>query len=345
MSEAATSTPVTLITGFLGSGKTTLLNSLLANPEMGETAVLVNEFGEVGLDHLLVREISEDVVLLSSGCICCTVQGELVNSLRELFIRRLAGEIPDFTRVVIETTGLADPAPIIGTLVRDPLFKDCYRLDGIVTTVDAVHGSGQLDDHMEAVKQAALADRIVLTKSDIAQGEAIVALRARLRGLNPAAPILAAEHGDISPDALLNAGLFDARTKTPQVHDWLNEDAYPTDGHDHDHGLDPNVNRHDDHISSFCLTLETPLQWNRFRPWLGKLLQAEGEKLLRIKGILNVEGKEAPLALHCVQHIYYPPVTLPAWPGDDHCSRLVFITRYLGREKIESDLRELQEIR
>ncbi len=347
MSEAATSTPVTIITGFLGSGKTTLLNSLLGDPEMGETAVLINEFGEIGLDHLLVREISEDVVVLSSGCICCTVQGELVDSLRDLFIRRLAREIPDFTRVVIETTGLADPAPIIGTLVRDPLFKDCYRLDGIVTTVDAAHGEGQLDSHMEAVKQAAIADRIVLTKSDIAQAETIDALQARLRNLNPAAPILAAEHGNIAPDALLNAGLFDALTKTPQVQDWLNEDAYPGDGHDHDHGHNhrPNVNRHDDHISSFCLTLDVPLQWNRFRPWLGRLLQAEGEKLLRIKGILNVEGKDAPQVLHCVQHTYYPPVALPAWPGDDHRSRLVFITRDLGRDEIEADLQKLQETR
>jgi G3E family GTPase len=336
MSELGSATPVTILTGFLGSGKTTLLNRLLSKPGMADTAVLINEFGEVGLDHLLVQEITEGVVLLSSGCICCTVQGELVDSLRDLYLFRLQGEVPKFERVVIETTGLADPAPIIAALVRDVLFKDWYRLEGIVTTVDAVNGVAHLDAHEEAVKQAAVADRIVLTKRDIAGGEDIAKLRQRLNRLNPA-PVLEAVHGELDPDELFNVGLFDARTKSPDVRRWLNAEAHGDGGRDHDHGA-PDVNRHDDSISTFCLSLEDPVDWRDFTKWLDGLLAEHGADLLRIKGIVNTQDGGKPLIIHCVQHIRHAPAYLPGWPDGDRRSRIVFITRDVTRAQVEATM-------
>ncbi|MCP5372769.1 MAG: GTP-binding protein [Hyphomicrobiales bacterium] len=346
-SEAAAAIPVTVLTGFLGSGKTTLLNALLARADMGETAVLVNEFGEVGLDHLLVREAGEDVVVLNSGCVCCSIRGDLVEALRGLFRQRVMGEVPEFRRVVVETTGLADPAPIIHTLMTDLMLAHRFRLDGIVTTVDAALGAGQLDDHPEAVKQAAVADRIVLTKTDMADPAASRELQDRLRALNPAAPIIAAVMGDVAPDRLFDAGLFDAAHKSPDVARWLNEEAYRDrdhghdhehdHGHDHgdDHGHPADVNRHDDHIASFCLTFERPLPWDSFAHCLDILLATKGRDLLRVKGILNVEGEDGPVVVHGVQHVFHPPVALPAWPAGPRTSRIVFITRDLGRAAVE----------
>ena len=198
-----TAIAVSVITGFLGSGKTTLLNYLLQHPEIDETAVLINEFGEIGLDHLLVEKLDDEVLLLSSGCICCTVQGELVDSLKGLYLKRLAGQLPPFKRVVIETTGLADPIPIITCLMKDPLFKHAYRLESLVTTVDAVYGEGQLDMHPEAVRQAAVSDKIVITKTDLADPSAVAALRERLNSFNPGAWITTAINGQVTPNELL----------------------------------------------------------------------------------------------------------------------------------------------
>ncbi len=323
--------PLSVITGFLGSGKTTLLNRLLAHPDMGETAVLINEFGEVALDHLLVRQVSEDVVLLSSGCLCCSVRGDLVDALRDLFLKRVHGEVPEFRRAVIETTGLADPAPIIHTLMTDPLIGARYRLDGIVTTIDAVFGAGQLSAHAEAVKQAAVADRLVLSKTDIATTAAIAELRRRLRSLNPGAPMVLSADGAVGPEDLFGCGLFDALGKIPDVQRWLNAEAY---GHHHHHAMD--VNRHDDRISAFCLTIDKPVAWQGLVTWLEMLLATHGESLLRLKGILNVAGQEKPVAIHGVQHVFHPPVTLPAWPDEERRSRLVFITRDMGRDAVEA---------
>ena len=284
MRDAAAATPVTIITGFLGSGKTTLLNGLLSHPDIGETAVLINEFGDIGVDHLLVRAVSEGVVLLGSGCICCTVQGELVTTLRDLFIKRARQDIPDFRRVLIETTGLADAS-------------------------------------------------------------AIDALQARLAGLNPSAPRRAVAFGAVTPDDLFDAGLFDSRIRRLQPGPWLNGDAYDDGGNGHGgHAHAPvvtdGVTRHDEHIASFSLAFDQAVEWMPFRRWLEGLLRDNGDRLLRIKGIINIDGKDGPFVVHCVKHIQHEPTILPAWPDDDHRSRLVFITRDFGRAAIEDALRE-----
>ncbi|RAU21154.1 GTP-binding protein [Paramagnetospirillum kuznetsovii] len=329
--------PVTVLTGFLGSGKTTLLNHLLAQPGLADTAVLINEFGSVGLDHLLVRQVAEDVVLLQSGCLCCTIRGDLVEGMRDLFIKRVKGDVPEFSRVVIETTGLADPAPIIHTLMTDPLISSRYKLDGIVTTVDATCGERTLNAQPEAVKQAAIADRLILTKADLADPTLVEVLRARLRRLNPAAPIIPAAMGRVNPADILDAGLFNKDSKIPDVARWLNEEAYRAHdaerfGHQH-HDHDPN--RHDAHIQSFVFTATKPVSWAALGFALELMISSKGENLLRIKGIVNAQETDMPLAIHGVQHVFHPPAPLPSWPDDDHRTRIVFITRDLSRQAVE----------
>jgi G3E family GTPase len=336
--------PITVLTGFLGTGKTTLLNRLLRQPDLTDTAVLINEFGEIGLDHLLVEAVRDDVVLLNAGCLCCTVRGDLVKALRDLFLRRVRGDVPPFARVMIETTGLADPAPILQTLMTDPLIAARYRLDGIVTLVDAANGQATLDAQPEAVKQAAVADRIVLTKSDLTSSERMVDLRERLRSLNPSAMIIPAQDGVIDPKLVLDLGPFRPEAKIGEVLGWLNEEAFAQPhAHDHHHedgehhraGHDPN--RHDARIRAFCLTFDRPLQWRGIGTYLEMLVATQGENLLRVKGILNLAGQDQPLVIHGVQHVFHPPVLLAEWPADDdRRSRLVFITRDLDRAIIEA---------
>ncbi len=339
--------PVTVLTGFLGSGKTTLLNRLLHRPELADTAVLINEFGEIGLDHLLVRKIDDDIVLLNSGCLCCTVRGDLITALRDLFLKRVRGEV-EFRRLIIETTGLADPAPILHTIMTDPLIASRYRLDGIVTTVDCRHILDQLAEHPEAAKQIAVADRLVLTKADLVDEAGREAVARRLDGLNPAAPRLVADHGAVEPSALLEAGLFKADGKIPDVADWLRAEAYGAEDHGHGHHghhhHHHDVNRHGDRIAAFCLTLDEPVEWQHLVEALEMIIAAKGESLLRLKGILNVRGEAAPVAVHGVQHIFHPPTALPGWPeGSDRRSRLVFITRDLSPVAIEKLVRAALE--
>jgi len=332
--------PVTVLTGFLGSGKTTLLNKLLRHPALADTAVLINEFGEIGLDHLLVERLDGDTVLLNAGCLCCTVRGDLVKALRDLAVRIEQGHA--IRRVVVETTGLADPAPILQTLMSDPLVLYRYRLDGVVTLVDAATGAATLDAQVEAVKQVAVADRLVLTKTDLATPEQVSALWSRLRALNPGAPLLNALHGDIEPEALLDCGLYDATRKHPDVRRWLDTEAW-AQGHDHRHHHH-DANRHDARIHSFCLTFDEPLPWDGLATWLEVLTMTRGESVLRIKGILNLEGEDRPVAIHGVQHLFHPPVKLERWPeGDDRRSRLVFILRDLDRATVEKGLRAFAE--
>jgi G3E family GTPase len=333
--------PVSVLTGFLGSGKTTLLRYLLGRPGMADTAVIVNEFGEIGLDHLLVEKVDENTVLLNSGCLCCTVRGDLVEALSRLFKQRVKREIPPFTRLVIETTGLADPAPVLQTLMTDPLVASRYRLDGVVTTVDGLVGESSLDRHLESRKQAAVAERIVITKTDLADPADIAALHERLRALNPAAPILEAVQGRIEPEALFESGLYNPETDRLDVERWLREEAYQADEHaHHDHH---DVNRHGEGIRAFCLTYDQPLDWDRFNSWIEMLLTLYGSGLLRIKGILNVAGFDRPLVIHGVQHVFHPPVQLEDWPGEDRRSRIVFITHDLEEAMFAHTLKAFNE--
>ena len=347
--EASTLIPVTLLTGFLGSGKTTVLNHVLKQPEMAATAVIVNEFGEIGIDHLLVESATDDVVLLNSGCLCCTVRGDIVDTLLNLFVGRAGGKIPHFTRVVIETTGLADPAPILHTLISDPLIAARYTLDGVVTTVDAVNGAGTLDRQPEAVKQAAVADRLLLTKTDLADPAATAALKARLAALNPTAPLFSPAQGAVDPALLFNLGFYDPQTKSVDVQRWLRDEAFEAghqhhDGQHHDEHDRPDVNRHDDHIRAFCITRERPISWAALSTWLDALATMRGDDLLRLKAIVALSDRPGePVVVHGVQHLFHPPVLLPQWPSDDHRTRMVFITRDLPKEAIEQTLAAFEE--
>jgi G3E family GTPase len=327
--------PVNLITGFLGSGKTTLLNRLLRSPRLASTAVLVNEFGEVGLDHLLLETLDADTVILQSGCLCCTIRGDLAEAMRGLFSKRERGLVPAFDRLAIETTGLADPAPVVSTLIAEPVLRHHFRLGNIVATVDAVNGLAHLAEHPESVKQAAIADRLVVTKTDIADPRDMGRLRSELERLNPSAPILdLAAHG-IDPDAIMASDVYDPATKSLEVQRWLAAEAsHAATGHAHGH--DPN--RHGRGIRAFCLTFDRPLDWTALGLWLTMLLHAHGQNVLRVKGLLNVLDVESPVVIHGVQHVVHPPAHLERWPSADRRSRLVLIVRNLDPTTIERSL-------
>jgi G3E family GTPase len=309
---------------------------------MSSTAVIINEFGEGGLDHELVESSSEDLVLLQSGCLCCTIRSDLIETLRSLFFKRARGDIPPFDRLVIETTGLADPAPILHTFMTEGLIAASFRLDGVVVTVDAAAGMATMDRHLEAVKQAAVADRILLTKCDLADESVLRTLESRLKTLNPAAPIIRTLRGAINPAQILEAGLYNPKSKTLDVQRWLNAEAYiqppgPHHGHgdddcpsrsdraDNRHAHDPN--RHDAHIRSICVIFDKPVDGDVLDRWLDALLLLRGPNLLRIKGIINVLGLKGPFIIHGVQHVFHPPVMLNKWPSKDRRTRIVFITR------------------
>jgi len=319
-----------LLTGFLGSGKTTLLNAWLRTSDLANAAVIVNEFGEVGIDHALIASSTDNMIELSTGCLCCTVRGDLVDTLRELLEKRGSGEVRAFDRLVIETTGLADPGPVIQALMTLPVAKR-YRLRQVVATVDSILGLSTLERHPEARKQAAVADEIVITKTDMSPA-APEALAERLRSLNPSAHF---HHSSLDrmpmPGDLARADIYDPETKSADVLDWLNADAYSDDRHDHGHHR-PDVSRHSDEIGSFCLEYGEPLEWEHVANWLDALVMAHGEDLLRVKGILNIAGRNQPIVVQAVQHLFHPPIMLPEWPDGERRSRIVFITRGLSRE-------------
>ncbi len=339
------SLPVSVLTGFLGSGKTTVLNYLIQQPALSRTLVIVNEFGEIGLDHDLMAQSTDDVVIeMSSGCLCCTIRGNLAKTLREAPGRFARGGELWFDRVVIETTGLADPAPILHTLMNDPAVARRYRLDGVITTVDAVNGDDTLDRQIESVKQAAVADRLLLTKADLADLDVLRRLQERLRVLNPAAPQVIAENGTVDPTLLFDAGLYDPKTKSPDVQNWLKAEAYGephghgTAGHGHTHQHN-DVNRHDAHIKALCLTIDEPIRGDALEAWLEVLLLFRGANFLRIKGIINVAEFDGPFVIHGVQHVLHPPVALKQWPSEDHRTRIVFITRDIDESVLRDSLR------
>jgi G3E family GTPase len=302
---------------------------------MAQTAVLINEFGEIGLDHLLVERLDEDAVLLAAGCLCCTIRGDLSRALRDL-----ADRPQEIRRVVIETTGLADPAPILQTLMSDPWLLRQYRLDGVVTLVDAVNGMATLDAQPEALRQAAVADRIVLTKTDLATPGDVAALRERLEALNPIAPILV---GEVEASALIDAGPFSADGKLPDIEGWIAATAHHHHHHHHDvNGHD--VNRHDARIRATCLRFTEPLPWEGLASYLEMLAVTQGQHVLRMKAILNLRGQPGPVVMHGVQHSFHPPQLLDAWPeGDDRSSRIVFILRDLDPDVVEDGLRAFLE--
>lgn len=339
--------PVTLLTGFLGSGKTTVLNHLVQQPELADALVIINEFGDTALDHQLVAHSTENLTMeMSSGCLCCSIRGDLVQTLRDIHWRFSRNGQRHFRRVLIETTGLADPAPIIHTLMTHSRIAPKYRLDGIVATVDAATGCDTLDRYSEAVKQAAMADTLLLTKGDLAVKGQRALLSHRLDNINPAAPRLHVRYGDIAPDKVLDLGVFCADGKTPDVENWLKAEAYAEGAHGQAHHRHEHhdINRHDDHIKAFCFSVEAPIPEALLSSWLDVLMSLVGSEILRVKGIVNVEGHATPLVIHGVQHIFHPPMHLPAWPSEDRRSRLVFITRDVGRDVIETAFHGLREM-
>lgn len=332
--------PFTVLTGFLGAGKTTLLNRLLRDPALADTLVLINEFGEAGLDHLLIEKVEGDLMLLASGCVCCTIRGELVDTLEDILRRSDNGRMKPFRRVVVETTGLADPAPLLHTVMTHPYLSMRFQLQGVVTLVDAVNGMRTLDEHPEAVKQAAMADRLALTKSDLCSDPAaahqLSALRARLRALNPAAPLLDVAAGEAQADALLNAGLYDPASRTPQARRWLNAEAFASVIETAASRGPGAERRHDERIRAFVIRDEQPVRAASLQLFLDMLQQLHGASLLRVKGLVALaEDPGRPVVIHGVQHVFHPPVRLEDWPDADRSTRLVMIVRDLDPAHVQ----------
>jgi G3E family GTPase len=319
-------TPVNVLTGFLGSGKTTLLQRLLRSPRMARSAVLINEFGEIGLDHLLVEHMDESVVLLQSGCICCSIRDDLTSALRGLLSRRERHEIPAFDRVLIETTGLADPGPILYTLLREPVIRHHFQLGNVITTVDVVNAELHLSRNHESIKQVAAADRLVLTKSDLADPARTAAVRDELARLNPSARLWDAAQDPVDIDFLLDM-MPSVLSPGPARERAVGKPAAPV-----------GLRRHTDSVSSFSLILDRPMDWTAFGIWLSLLLNRHGDDVLRVKGILCVEGTETPVFINGVQHIVHPPQHLERWPTQDHRSRIVFITRGIDHGRLRRSL-------
>lgn len=350
--------PVAVLTGFLGAGKTTLLNFLLKDPFLSDAAVIINEFGDVGIDHLLVERADENVIEMASGCLCCTIRGDLIDTIHDLLDRRGRGDIKSFNRIVIETTGLADPAPVLHAVMSEPGLLAACRLEGVITVVDAFNGMATLDAHPEAVKQVAVADRIVLTKVDLLVGregeEMLFAIIGRLRKLNPAARLLTTHRNEATAERLFTMGLFDPKTKTTDVQAWLAAEAYETGekrgrrtrrGHSHDHGHDHendhghhhhDASRHDAHIRSFSFSEANAISPQGLELFMELLKSYHGANMLRMKGIVKVsDDPSRPVVLHGVQHVFHPPVRLPAWPDKDERTRLVFIVKDIEKPMIE----------
>jgi G3E family GTPase len=340
--------PVAVITGFLGAGKTSLLNTLLKDPMLSNACVIINEFGEIGLDHLLVERSDENIIEMSSGCLCCTMRGDLINTLTDLLLRRDQGSVKAFDRIVIETTGLADPAPILHALMRDELLLSRLSLQGIVTVVDGFNGMATLDNHVEAVKQVAMADRIVLTKLDLLEGkegeDMLFAIIARMRKLNPSARLLTTHRGEATAERLFNMGLFDPKTKSMDVQNWMAEEQvlraerghHHKQGHGHGHDHHHDVSRHDEHIRAYSFRDARAISPQGLELFMSLLTSYHGPNLLRVKGLIKLDDDPSrPMVVHGVQHVFHPPVRLAAWPDKVEETRLVFIVKDIEKRLIE----------
>ena len=331
--------PVTLLTGFLGSGKSTLLTEILKQPAFDKTAVVVNEFGEIGLDGILIKHSEDQVVEMTSGCLCCTIRGDIRQTLLDLHTKRTNGDIPTFNRVIVESTGLADPAPVVHTLMSDPLLDRRYMLGGVVTTVDAQTGIATLKNHKECEKQAAVADRLVITKTDLNNSPdpdgSLGELQVILSALNPTAIVLDRHNAEFDYNRLFDTPLFNPDTKTIDVRSWLNAEVVG-DHQNHSHHHNHDVNRHGSDIRAFTLTFDEPVTIEAFASSLEALSLTQGESILRIKGIVNtLDRPGVPLVIHGVQHVFHDPVWLDEWPDEDHQTKLVFITKGIERETLD----------
>ena len=363
---------ITVITGFLGSGKTTLLNTLLKHPEMSQAAVIVNEFGEIGIDYDLVERSDENIVQLANGCLCCSVKGDLIDTFRDLYIQRNAGTIPYFDRVVIETTGIADPAPVLQIIFTNPMVMNHYSLDGVVTTVDVINGVSSLERFPECVKQAAIADRLILTKSDLVEvsdhGEKVKDLSDRLRALNPAAPIVVRNTGDVDPGDLFGTGMFNPETKTIDFNSWLNPEQYLSEttenpfnaneadseatisyyidrGHTPEHRRGNDNHHHNPLIKTFCIVREEPMSLEMLRMFLEGLSNEAGPDLLRVKGIVNIENEpKRPAIIQGAQLIFHSLEFMDRWPSEDHRTRIVFITHNIDKKYIEDTMSLIERV-
>jgi G3E family GTPase len=324
--------PIYVITGFLGSGKTTLLNHLINHAKMQDTAVIINEFGEVGLDHLLVKSSFEDAIVLKNGCVCCTIRGDLLDTLETLAVREERGEIPSFSRVVIETTGLADPAPILQTLMMEQIITARYDLTSIVATVDTINAVNQLTNNPESVKQAAIADLLLMTKTDMAKTLDIQQLTTTLKTLNPSARQISVIKGEIDPNVIFDRSDFNPAAKLVDLKEWLGSTE---SGPAHD------LHRHDTEISTFYLTYDTPLPWSAIKEWLQSIISLRSQDILRIKGVIELVGFDKPVVIHGVQRAFHEPMVLDAWPTSERKSTIVFIGRNLIKEEIEAALDKL----
>jgi G3E family GTPase len=341
MSASQNRIPVTIITGFLGAGKSSLLNRILKDPATSDTAVIINEFGEVGIDNLLVESSGDTLVQLSNGCLCCTVRGELVDTLASLMDAMQTGRMTTIRRVVIETTGLADPAPVMQSVMGHPVMAQSFELDGVITVVDAVNGCSTLERHVEAVKQVAVADRLIISKTSMATSEQLLDLHARLDRLNPRAVRMDTDAPEAATASVLQNGLYDPTTKIADVDRWLRDEmASSHHAHDHHHHHDHghhhhhDVNRHGADIRSFSILHDRPIDPAAIEMFVDLLRSAHGEKLLRMKAIVALsDNPDRPLVLHGVQSIFHPPQRLAAWPeGSDRRTRMVLITQDLPEE-------------
>ena len=323
----ASKIPVTIITGFLGSGKTTLISELVRQPEMNRVALVINEVGEIGIDHDLIESSTENISLLSNGCICCSVRTDMQETLRDLFAKRSVGKVFDFDRVIIETTGLADPAPVLQTLVSDTLLEAQFRFDGLVTLVDVVNFPIMVQTQKEIVKQIAIADKLFLTKSDLINSASLATIQNQIRELNNLAPMIVITQGKVSPLELMNLGLSSTKSSS-KILSFLGEQT------ESGKYLGQFVQAHDSGIQTLSLRFTDPFTWEAFSSALDLLSNLRGPDLLRMKGIINVSGQ--PVVVQGVQHIFHPPVHLKDWPSDDHNSRMVFITRHIEEKLIRN---------